>query len=53
MMAPLSQATFRARLHAQLVLHHGLVGEAERTHLEGVKRRRLTTEPQRTAREHW
>jgi hypothetical protein len=30
-MAPLSQATFTARLHRQLVLHHGLVDEAERT----------------------
>lgn len=29
--APLSQATFTARLHRQLVLHHGLVEEAERT----------------------
>ena len=46
-LAPLSQATFNARLHRQLVLHHGLVGEAERTHEEAVKARRLTAEPQR------
>ena len=45
--APLSQATFNARLHRQLVLHNGLVGEAERTHEEAVKARRLTAEPQR------
>lgn len=37
--APLSQATFNRRLHRQLVLHHGLVGEAERTHAEAVRRR--------------
>jgi hypothetical protein len=37
--APLSQATFTRRLHRQLVLHHGLVREAERTHDEAVKRR--------------
>lgn len=46
-LAPLSQATFRARLHQQLVLHHGLVGEAERTYQEAVKGRRVTAEPQR------
>ena len=46
-LAPLSEATFRARLHRQLVLHHGLVGEAERTHEEAVKARRLTAQPQR------
>ena len=46
-MAPLSQATFTARLHRQLVLHNGLVGEAERTHEEAVKARRVTSEPQR------
>jgi len=46
-MAPLSEATFRARLHRQLVLHHGLVGEAERTHGQAVKARRLTAQPQR------
>jgi hypothetical protein len=45
--APLSQATFNARLHRQLVLHNGLVGEAERTHEKAVKARRLTAEPQR------
>ena len=45
--APLSQATFTARLHRQLVLHNGVVGEAERTHQDAVKARRLTAEPQR------
>src|SRR5665648_866149 len=45
--APLSEATFRARLHRQLGLHHGLAGETERTHEEAVKGRRLTAEPQR------
>ncbi|HYO19940.1 MAG TPA: hypothetical protein VES02_14880, partial [Dermatophilaceae bacterium] len=45
--APLSQATFSARLHRQLVLHNGVVGEAERTHEEAVNARRLTAEPQR------
>ena len=45
--APLSEATFRARLHRQLVLHHGLAGETERTHEEAVKGRRLTAQPQR------
>jgi len=45
--APLSEATFRVRLHKQLVLHHGLVGEAERTYTEAVRGRRLSTEPQR------
>jgi len=35
--APLSQATFTARLHRQLVLHHGLVGEAERTYEQAVR----------------
>jgi hypothetical protein len=39
-MAPLSEATFRARLHRQLVLHHGLAGEAHRSHQEGLKGRR-------------
>ncbi|MHB8185097.1 MAG: HNH endonuclease signature motif containing protein [Dermatophilaceae bacterium] len=43
--APLSEATFRARLHKQLVLHHGLIGEAERTYTEAVKVRRLSVEP--------
>jgi hypothetical protein len=43
--APLSQATFTARLHRQLVLHHGLVGEAERSYAEGLKRRRVSAEP--------
>jgi hypothetical protein len=45
--APLSQATFNARLHRQLVLHNGVVSEAERTHEGAVKARRLTAEPQR------
>jgi hypothetical protein len=45
--APLSEATFRARLHRQLVLHHGLVGEAERSHKEAVGARRVKAEPQR------
>jgi hypothetical protein len=43
--APLSQATFTARLHRQLVLHHGLVAEAERTYAEAVKGRRAWAEP--------
>ena len=47
-MAPLSEATFRSRLHRQLVLHHGLAGEAERTHEQALRGRRLTTEPQRS-----
>ena len=42
--APLSQATFMARLHRQLVLHNGVVGEAERTHEEAVKARSLRAE---------
>ena len=46
-MAPLSEATFRARLHRQLVLHHGLIGEAERSHTQAVAGRRLSTQPQR------
>jgi len=37
--APMSQATFSRRLHRQLVLHHGVVGEAERTHAEAMGRR--------------
>jgi hypothetical protein len=45
--APLSQATFRARLHRQLVLHHGLVGEARRSHEEAVEGRRASAEPGR------
>ena len=45
--APLSQATFNARLRRQLVLHNGVVGEAERTYEEAVKARRLTAETQR------
>src|SRR5665648_876714 len=44
-MAPLSQATFTARLHRQLVLHHGLVEEAERTYAEALMGRRLSAEP--------
>jgi len=46
-MAPLSQATFRARLHRQLVLHHGLIGQAERTYDEALKNRRASLEPNR------
>ena len=46
-MAPLSQATFLARLHKQLVLAHGMVGEAERTYAQGVKSRYLKAEPNR------
>jgi len=42
--APLSQATFNRRLHRQLVLHLGLLGEAERTHAEAVRRRDCRTE---------
>ncbi len=42
--APLSQATFNRRLHRQLVLHHGLIGEAERTHAEAVRRRDCRSE---------
>ncbi len=45
--APLSQATFLGRLRTQLVLHHGLVGESERTHAEGVKARDMRAEAQR------
>jgi hypothetical protein len=44
-LAPLSQATFAARLRTQLVLHHGLVGESERTYAEALKERRLSAEP--------
>jgi hypothetical protein len=46
-MAPLSQATFTARLHRQLVIHHGLVAQAERTHDEAVGRRDVRGEPGR------
>jgi len=46
-MAPLSEATFKARLHKQLVLAHGLVGEAERTYAAAVKGRFLSAEPHR------
>jgi hypothetical protein len=45
-MAPLSQATFRARLHRQLGLHHGLICEAQRSHTQAVAGRRLSTQPQ-------
>jgi hypothetical protein len=45
--ASLSQSTFRARLHTQLVLHHGLVGAARRSHQEAVEGRRVSAEPQR------
>ncbi len=44
-MAPLSQATFTARLRTQLVLAHGLVGQAERTYADGLGARRLSAEP--------
>jgi hypothetical protein len=44
-MAPLSQATFNARLHKQLVAHHGLVGQAERSYQEALAGRRLSGEP--------
>jgi hypothetical protein len=43
--APMSEATFKARLHKQLVLHHGLVGEAERTYADAVKGRHVRAEP--------
>ena len=45
--APLSEATFRARLHRQLVLHHGLVRQAERSYEEALKRRCMSGEPNR------
>ncbi|MEP7036382.1 MAG: hypothetical protein ABI934_12395, partial [Actinomycetota bacterium] len=45
--AALSEATFGARLHRQLVLAHGQVGEAERSHEQAVKGRRLWIEPGR------
>jgi hypothetical protein len=44
-LAPLSQATFKARLHKQLVLHHGLIGQAERSYQQALQRRRLCGEP--------
>jgi len=44
-MAPLSQATFNARLHRQLVAHHGLVGQAERSYQAALAGRRLSGEP--------
>ena len=44
-LAPLSQATFKARLHKQLVLHHGLIGQAQRSYQEALQRRRLSGEP--------
>jgi len=44
-LAPLSQATFRSRLHTQLVLNHGLVGETERTYAEALNERRMSAEP--------
>ena len=37
-LAPLSQATFKARLHKQLVLHHGLIGQAERSYQQALQR---------------
>jgi hypothetical protein len=43
--APLSQATFKARLRKQLVLHHGLIGQADRSYQESLQRRRLSGEP--------
>ena len=51
--ARLSQATFNARLHRQMMLHNGVVGEAERTHDEAVKARRLSAEPQRDGTGAW
>ena len=42
--APLSQATFNTRLHTQLVLHHGLGGEAERTYEEVLNGRGVRSE---------
>jgi hypothetical protein len=44
-MAPLSQATFTARVRTQLVLACGLVPEAERTYAAALKGRRLSAEP--------
>lgn len=44
-LAPLSQATFASRLRTQLVLHHGLVGESERTYAEALKGRRMSADP--------
>jgi hypothetical protein len=41
----LSQATFRARLHTQLVLHHGLVGATERTYQQALGARNLWGQP--------
>jgi hypothetical protein len=45
MTAPLSQATFSARLRTQLVLAHGVVGQAKRTYAEAVRARRCSAEP--------
>ncbi|MDQ1537251.1 MAG: hypothetical protein QOE58_1644, partial [Actinomycetota bacterium] len=45
--APLSQSTFRARLRAQLVLHHGPAKKAQRDHEAAVKARDLQTEAHR------
>ena len=45
--APVSEATFRARLRTQLVLHHGLVEQAKRTYELALAARRVETEPQR------
>jgi hypothetical protein len=42
--APLSQATFTARLRTQLVLAHGLLPEAERTYAVGLRARRCSAE---------
>jgi hypothetical protein len=44
-MAPLSQATFTARLRTQLVLACGVVPEAERAYAAALKGRRLSAEP--------
>jgi hypothetical protein len=45
MMAPLSQATFTARLRTQLVLARGRTRQAEVTHAEALRGRRCSAEP--------
>ncbi len=44
--APVSEATFRARLRTQLVAHHGLVEAAKRTYELALKERRVQVEAQ-------
>jgi len=44
--APVSEGTFRARLHRQLVLALGLVEQAQRDHAEAVRARRVSTQAQ-------